>query len=45
MTSTTAVRVRWLPLQVTPKTRWTFVESEDREGRVGWATKRRCSTS
>ena len=34
MTSTTAVRVRWLPLQVTPKTCWTFVEIEDREGRV-----------
>jgi len=35
MTSTTAVHVRWLPLQVTPKTCWTFVEIEDREGRVG----------
>ena len=29
------MHVRWLPLQVTPKTCWTFVEIEDREGRVG----------
>ena len=28
------MQARWLPLQVTSKTCWTFVEIEDREGRV-----------
>jgi galactonate dehydratase len=35
MSPTTIAQARWLPLQVTSKTCWTFVELEDRGGRIG----------
>lgn len=35
MSSTTIESARWLSLRITPKTCWSFIELEDRAGRVG----------